>query len=162
MKSSVFSGYTVYENGDVYTRYGKKMASHDNGRGYQIVWLTLPEGRKVFAVHRLVALCFVANPNNLPEVNHIDGDKLNNHYSNLEWVTRGQNIKHAFDNNLRNATGENNARCMANEDTVKEICTLLESGLSPAQIRDLGYKYGLIRGIKRGKNWKHISKNYTF
>jgi len=162
MKSSMFSGYTVYENGDVYNKYGKKMASHDNGRGYQVVWLTLPERRKIFGVHRLVALCFIDNPEDLPEVNHIDGDKLNNHVSNLEWVTRGENIKHSFDNQLRSATGENNARCLTDESTVRKVCHLLESGLSSAKIRDLGYDYNLVRKIKIRQTWKHISVDYKF
>ncbi len=50
------------------------------------------------SVHRLVAAAFVENPNNYPEVNHIDSNKLNNHYTNLEWVTKSQNIQHSYDN----------------------------------------------------------------
>lgn len=52
------------------------------------------------SIHRLVAQEFIANPYNKPEVNHIDGNKHNNHVSNLEWVTKKENCRHAWDNGL--------------------------------------------------------------
>lgn len=51
-------------------------------------------------VHRLVANLYLQNKYNLPDVNHIDGNKLNNNFSNLEWTTKSDNSKHAFDNGL--------------------------------------------------------------
>lgn len=53
-----------------------------------------------FLAHRLVAQLFILNPANKKEVNHKDGNKSNNHYSNLEWSTRSENIQHAFDTGL--------------------------------------------------------------
>lgn len=56
---------------------------------------------KTYSVHRLVAIAFLENPNNLPEVNHKDGNKQNNHFSNLEWCTRLYNQRHAIANGLK-------------------------------------------------------------
>ena len=70
--------------------------------GYYFVNL-VKNGRKDvkdFRVHRLVAIAFLDNPKNLPEVNHIDGNKLNNHVDNLEWVSREDNIRHAVKTGL--------------------------------------------------------------
>lgn len=162
MKSVMYHGYTVFENGAILGRRGKPMAEVDNGRGYLIVSLYLNRKTTTIAVHKLVALCFVDNPENLPEVDHKDGNKRNNHYSNLRWVTRGFNIEHAYTLESRSARGENNSRAIATESLVKEICSLLEKGYMPAKIRDMGYDYELVRAIRMRKNWAYISDNYTW
>lgn len=64
--------------------------------GYRRVTLMKNGKEQITRMHRIVAENFIANPNNLPQVNHIDGNKLNNEYTNLEWVTGKQNIQHAF------------------------------------------------------------------
>jgi len=70
------------------------------GSGYKAVILS--NGlRKQFRINRLVAEAFIPNPDNKPEVNHIDGDKTNNHVNNLEWVTREENQQHAVKTGLR-------------------------------------------------------------
>lgn len=76
------------------------LAQNDLGRGWLKVELWKNGQRKNFKVHRLVALTFIPNPENKPAINHIDGNKQNNHTSNLEWVTNQENTDHAKVNNL--------------------------------------------------------------
>lgn len=74
-----------------------------NGHGYLSVIFTKNGAHKMYRVNRLVAEAFVPNPNNFPEVNHIDGDKKNNRADNLEWTDRKGNAKHASENGLYNS-----------------------------------------------------------
>lgn len=68
-----------------------------NEDGYYIVTLTQDSKSKTFLIHRLVCSAFHPNPENKPEVNHKDCDKLNNYKTNVEWNTRLENMKHAWD-----------------------------------------------------------------
>lgn len=70
-----------------------------NHNGYHIIKLNIPNV-KIYRVSRLVALTFIPNPNKLPQVNHKDGNKLNNSVDNLEWCTREYNINHAHETGL--------------------------------------------------------------
>jgi hypothetical protein len=81
--------YTIFENGDIHSGITDTMLEgRVNPNGYVIVQLN----SKQLSIHRLVAQHFLPNPYEYPQVNHIDGDKLNNHVSNLEWCTHEQNI----------------------------------------------------------------------
>lgn len=92
--------YLITEDGRVYATHLKKYLSpYDNGIGYLAVKLKMknPYGkRRQFYLHRLVAIAYLPNPLGLPDVNHKDGDKSNNHISNLEWSTEKENLKHAY------------------------------------------------------------------
>ena len=76
----------------------------DNGSGYKFVYLWKDNKQHRYYVHRLVDETFIPNPDNLPEINHIDNNKNNNHVNNLEWCSYGQNIKHAYKTGLKVAT----------------------------------------------------------
>jgi hypothetical protein len=69
----------------------------DNGCGYLRIKLTKNNISKRYMLHRLIAEAFIPNPQNKPQVNHIDGNKQNNSISNLEWVTRLENVRHAWE-----------------------------------------------------------------
>lgn len=96
--------YSVTEDGQVLNKNNKTMCQWTDNVGYKQCNLYKDGKKKYVRIHRLVAELFVPNPNNLPQVNHIDGNKLNNHYTNLEWVSNSQNTKHAFDNGLISKT----------------------------------------------------------
>ncbi len=71
------------------------------GKHYYHVRLCKNGAKETTSVHRLVAKTFIRNPDNKPCVNHIDGNKLNNHVENLEWVTYSENIQHAIRTGLK-------------------------------------------------------------
>lgn len=79
-----------------------------DGDGYFRTNLAKDGVNKTVKVHRLVAEAFIPNPLNLPEVNHIDGNKQNNNVKNLEWCTRSENLKHAVKIGLKRLDGEFN------------------------------------------------------
>lgn len=78
-------------NGHTRTIKGKVLATTRSGGGYLKVMLTKDSVAKNHRIHRLVAMAFIPNPDNLPDVNHIDEDKTNNKVSNLEWCSRSYN-----------------------------------------------------------------------
>lgn len=90
--------YTIYENGEVYSGiHDIKLVQRTNPNGYQIVSLNSVQ----LAVHRLVARHFIPNPYEHPQINHKDGNKCNNHVSNLEWCSAAENSHHALATGLR-------------------------------------------------------------
>lgn len=103
-----FSNYEISSDGSIFDlKRSKFMAQTPNSEGYLKVTLRNDLGvRKTFSVHRLLAQLFIANPENLKEVNHLDGVKSNNSLSNLEWVNHSQNLQHAWDMGLLKSTEE--------------------------------------------------------
>lgn len=99
-----FSNYLIDVSGNVWSKKSNIILKYDlsHKQGYVQLRLTNDSGqRKHVFVHRLVGLTFIPNPNNLPEINHKDGDKSNNHMSNLEWCDSKHNKKHALETGLR-------------------------------------------------------------
>lgn len=83
------------------------MKGKPNGSGYLQVALSKQGNKKHLYIHRIIASLFVPNPDNKKEVNHIDGDKLNNCFNNLEWVNRLENEQHAWSTGLKKMVGKN-------------------------------------------------------
>lgn len=102
-----FPNYSIHRDGTITNTKTNTTKQHWLGaNGYFHVDLYHENKSSKVAVHRLLALHFIPNPENKRTVNHIDGNKTNNDLSNLEWATDSQNIQHAYDNNLNRATNK--------------------------------------------------------
>lgn len=90
--AELFKGYTIREDGQVMSRFGRVLTNRIETNGYVRVEMA---GRK-YSIHRLLAQAFIPNPLNKPQVNHINGKPSDNSLSNLEWVTQSENQLHAY------------------------------------------------------------------
>ena len=151
--------YKVDENGNVFSvRNNKLLKRMMFPSGYEYVHQCNGKGKtKLFRVHRLVAETFIPNPNNLPEVNHKDGDKLNNNVKNLEWCTNLENMRHSVETGLRNIKGENNPSAKL---TVKDVINIRKEYIPKSKefgTVALARKYGvtnvMIGKIIRNECW---------
>ncbi|EOS9301142.1 TPA: NUMOD4 domain-containing protein [Escherichia coli] len=135
--------------------------------GYKTVNLSYKRNRQTFAIHRLVALAFCDNPHNHTEVNHKDGNKLNNHASNLEWVSHKENIQHSILTGLNKSQGADNKQfkgliVATNLSTGEEQTFCGKKALISAGF-DHGSVYAVIAGrVKshRGHYFKRLPLNH--
>lgn len=163
------TNYEVSNIGEIRNKVKNKFISiHENKKGYQeCVIFYFDNGNfnntKHTFVHRLVAEAFIPNPENKPQVNHINGIKTCNWVGNLEWVTNQENIIHAWNNNLiQRRKGVETGNSKISEEEVHKICKLLEEGLNINDISSkLSINKSIIIGIKYNKNWESIRNNYN-
>lgn len=118
----------VNKNGS-YKRFikGTSINTRLNNRGYVMIDLKINGGKVTKLLNRIVAETFIDNPNSLPQVDHIDGNKQHNESSNLEWVTQSENIKRAHLTGLNKISEESKLRLSKNvtgiapKDRKKEV-----------------------------------------
>lgn len=150
--------YKINIEGEVFSLKQKiYLKQIKNGAGYLSVALWKNKKKQNKRIHRLIAEAFIDNPLTKPQVNHIDGDKLNNSIKNLEWVTVSENAKHAFDIGLRSNKGEKNSQSKLKECDVIEIRKLYSQGVSQKELASR-FKIGQSRisdAVNR-KTWKRL------
>lgn len=160
----VFDYYQISNYGRVYhKRLGKFLKPGLSGSGYQFVELSTEYGLKPAQIHRLVMLTFHFIPNCYRmQVNHINGEKVINLESNLEWVSCSENIQHAYNTGL-SKKGINSCHASISEDQVIKICDLLSHGFMIKEIASkLNVSANIVAGIKKWESWVDYSKSYEF
>lgn len=150
-----FMHYFVTYDGRVYSNItADYLVGNFSFDGYLRVLLKRDSGGYVtIGIHRLVAMAYLPNPENKPEVNHIDGNKLNNAVWNLEWCNGWENVEHALKTGLR--------KSVLSDDMIHEICRRLERGDMVKSIcQDLGVQKHNVLSIKSGCHAR-ISNQYN-
>ncbi len=162
-------GYCIYSDGRVWST--PKVGNKHNGtflkysinrRGYAMVKL-YPEV-KTISVHRLVAETFIPNPEGLPQVNHIDGDKLNNSVDNLEWCSNADNFAHANEIGLisyeTRPRGAGHGRAKITDEDVIEMRRRYVPGCKydggAAMAREYGLDSSTVNDIVNRRRWAHL------
>lgn len=126
--------------------------------GYLSVYLCKNGVCEQWLLHRIVAIAFIPNPKNLPQINHKDSNRRNNFASNLEWVTRSQNIKHAYDNRLNKKARP--VECLKDGVVIKTYQSALEAekvdGFSSRNIAHCcNHRYRHKR--HKGFEWRYVT-----
>lgn len=160
--------YEVSEFGDVRraawnkgARPGHILSPYLHKKGYLCVKLQITdeEGLKRYHkyVHTLVAEAFIGKRPQGMTINHKDGNKLYNHYTNLEYITMRQNYDHAVPLHLH-CHGEAHPYAVLNEVKVKEIMRRYRAG---ERQKDLALEFGVnkstLQALFKGKTWKHVN-----
>lgn len=152
-------------NGGIRYRDVVKLKNLIEKNGYFRVGLRKITGKQTkFLVSRLVAIYFIDNPLNLPQVNHIDGNKTNNHVDNLEWCTGLENIRHSVKTGLRDYSkcnpqkGEKSGVAKLTNENVLLMRLLRKEGR--ITYKAIGKLFGVSDGVAfaaiSGRIWKHI------
>lgn len=152
--------YEVSDLGNVkayHPQLGEIILKPMNSNGYLVVIISKNGIRKQYKVHRLVGVEWIPNPGNKPEINHKNGIKCDNRAENLEWATGEENNDHALRTGL-NPSGENHRNSKLKTE---EVVAILSSKFGYGTLaKQYNVNRTLIRAIKKGWQWKHITVPY--
>jgi len=145
--------YVLYSNNKKYFHKGKILKSSYTNR-YEHVSLQKERKRITKLVHRLVAEAFILNKNKYPQINHIDGNRRNNNYFNLEWTTQSENMKHAYRIGLQNQVKRSKRVAQLSLDG--DIIRIFDSTIQAS--KETGIERSWIRRICQGK----LNRSYNY
>jgi hypothetical protein len=137
------------------TRVGWILRPHLANRGYRQITILSDRKRRELCVHSIVAAAFLGPRPLGHDVNHIDGDKMNNRAGNLEYVTRKENLAHASKLGLLRV-GEDFGRSPLKENNIRAIRKLARSMRVGAIAKIFNVSHQTISDIVLGKTWKHV------
>ncbi len=129
--------------------------------GYERVRISINGFKTTLKIHRIVAIAFIKNPNNLPQVNHKDGNKINNYANNLEWVDNSENQTHAISIGLREILFSTEATAFTGSvevyDKNKTLIAILSGN---REMKEFGLDFRLVSACLHGKRKTH--RGFTF
>jgi NUMOD4 motif. len=174
-KDLIYNGdttnYMISNKGKIMNKLnGNLLKPFISNNGYKRVCISMDGFKINISIHRYVAIHFVKNGFDLEkQVNHRNGNKLNNTEFNLEWVTSKENIQHAIEHRLRICEGESNPFNKHSEKMIIKICELLAKGYGTRKIRkkleipkeNKSFRY-LVNDIKRRHTWAYLSEKYNW
>jgi hypothetical protein len=147
-----FPNYEINQFGNIRNKNTGKILKNFINSSYYKINLYNNKKIKSLYIHRLIAFYFIQNPLNLPEINHKDGNKLNNSLDNLEWCTSSENTIHSYLNNLQSPKkGIKNpmSKKVIQKDINGNFIKIWDSVMDIE--RELGYKSGAISNCCLGK-----------
>lgn len=154
-----FPMYSITKKGDIWSRFANRFLVPKVHRD-RYLFMRLQDQNLIWKnryIHRLVALMFIPTSDTSLQIDHIDGNKINNRADNLRWVTNRENAHAAMQLGLMPHA------VFPNDEVVHNICKMISDGVSIAEIsRITGYSYDAIYAIRIGRNWTHISSQYQF
>lgn len=143
-------------------RKSKLLKPNIQSTGYFAAHLKMTPKYSCILVHRIVAEAFIPNPENKPQVNHINAIKTDNRVENLEWCTSKENIKHSHIMGLQSSESRQGEKNNFAKLTEKEVLSIRDEYNSKDKIthQEIGLKYGVsgasISNIVLRKTWKHV------
>lgn len=166
IKVKDFEDYFVDENGNIYSnKYSKQRLMKQNVSkkdGYVRIKLYKNNYNKTFLLHRIIADAFIPNHENKKEVNHKDGNKLNNSVSNLEWATPSENVIHSYKQGLqakKGLAGEKNGHSKLKE---ADVIIIYKSSEKKSVLADrYGVSFASIYDIKKRRTWVNSTSKCT-
>lgn len=157
-----FEDYQISDKGNVYNKNsGIIQAKRYAGRNKEYVQVCLWKNSKHYYkyIHRLVAIHFIENEHNYDQINHIDGNKKNNNYENLEWCTAKHNMNHAFINGLQ-PSGEKRSTAMFTKEQILNIYKDSKNKSGSEIAREYKTSPNNINRILRGERYENLYRQY--
>lgn len=151
----LFNNYEISKCGLIRNKSSKKILKQNTKNGYNTVNLS----NKTVSIHRLVAFTFLEKIGGKDYVNHIDGNKLNNNYSNLEWVSQKENVQHSVEMNLIKPFTRKVVQLSVDDDFIKEFSSVtLAADTMNCSRRAIDLVCKGTNPTAKGFKWKYLDK----